>query len=289
MTPDTPAIDIAAIRARAEKATRGIWCAFAPVDGSFEIVDDQERVICSRNQWPQNARESHDNAMFIVHAKHDIPALCDALTAERERSAALAAEIDKLGKALRSAVPLSSSLETIPPDETDLRLCSTCELPTCPLCSGTPVTTNSYRADTAVYRSIVHCSRCDVQVGYNARTKDEARAAAMERWSKRPHLTALTTSQSELAAARVRIGELEGRILEMDKGEDVSREWVRGDLLDDLQARIADLESQLSARKEVAAAAVAFDQTESDDDRDELIYAVRALTAYERANGEKAE
>lgn len=83
-------LDIAAIKARADKAAAGPWAVYMDdytvrVDQSF-IPDQIKVALCATGNNVVN------NASFIAHARADIPALIAALeAAERERDALKAA------------------------------------------------------------------------------------------------------------------------------------------------------------------------------------------------------
>ncbi len=69
------------IRARCEAATPGRWWAFGPeAIPSAGFVNSASGIIapCVR---------TNDDAIFIAHAREDIPALVEALESERERLA----------------------------------------------------------------------------------------------------------------------------------------------------------------------------------------------------------
>jgi hypothetical protein len=56
----------------------------------------------------------------------------------------------------------------------------------CPFCGdGLPAIINRVHESSGIFRSIIACSRCDSQVGFNARTLDEAREGAIKRWNTR--------------------------------------------------------------------------------------------------------
>lgn len=71
------------------------------------------------------------------------------------------------------------------PDDTDRNLLLFGMLKKCPFCKGTATTINRVNDETNIYRSIVSCSKCSAQVGYNAKDIDEARRGATERWDRR--------------------------------------------------------------------------------------------------------
>lgn len=82
------------------------------------------------------------------------------------------------------------AIENIEPDETDLYIAAHIVLKPCPFCGRDPLVFNkvNHRPEfgtTPVYRSIVACTGCDADVGYNATTKEEARTKAIERWQTR--------------------------------------------------------------------------------------------------------
>ena len=76
-------------------------------------------------------------------------------------------------------------MRDILPDQIDRDCLMRGKLKACPFCGGTPVTINRVNEETKVFRSLVSCSRCMGQVGYNAETKDKARQNAIARWEFR--------------------------------------------------------------------------------------------------------
>lgn len=73
----------------------------------------------------------------------------------------------------------------LPPDDEDVRLVLHAALPRCAHCDGTPSTFTRYFEHSGIYQGYVSCSWCHVQVLYNSRDRDKARAGAIAAWSKR--------------------------------------------------------------------------------------------------------
>lgn len=72
------------------------------------------------------------------------------------------------------------------PDMADIKLVMDCQLDPCPFCGdGLMAVINKVNDATGVYRSIISCSKCDAQTSYNARSRDEARVSAVQRWNTR--------------------------------------------------------------------------------------------------------
>lgn len=82
-------VDIAAIRARAEAATKGPWVASVPNrDEICHVYRPQDADIAEECGLP--------DALFIAAAREDIPALCDELEATRAKLAAVVAAVQYL-------------------------------------------------------------------------------------------------------------------------------------------------------------------------------------------------
>lgn len=73
----------------------------------------------------------------------------------------------------------------LPPNDTDINLVLSGALNGCPFCGGTPATINKINDETEIYRSVIACTKCSAQVGYNAEDLDKARRGATERWQAR--------------------------------------------------------------------------------------------------------
>lgn len=78
------------------------------------------------------------------------------------------------------------TMRNLDPDRFDIDLILKGQLRPCPFCGDRLVAIiNRVNDETSVYRSLISCSDCGGQVGYNARELDEARSKAIERWNKR--------------------------------------------------------------------------------------------------------
>jgi Lar family restriction alleviation protein len=78
-----------------------------------------------------------------------------------------------------------SEMRYLQPDDVDRNMLLFGMLRKCPFCGGTPATINRVNDDTKIFRSLISCSKCTAQVGYNARDLDEARREVIERWNTR--------------------------------------------------------------------------------------------------------
>lgn len=94
---------------------------------------------------------------------------------------------DDVREAVRSVLLIADigAMKTVEPDARDIELLSTTELPRCPLCDSNAITIARFREDTGVYRGLVSCTGCGCEVGANYHTRDEARDAAIKKWSRR--------------------------------------------------------------------------------------------------------
>ncbi len=98
-------------RERAEKATPGPWRV--PGHARFQVVEEKGlpgdaaiAVTYSDERQGRTQAESYTNAQFIAHAREDVPALCDALSAkiaEVERERGLEEENEVLRRELAQA------------------------------------------------------------------------------------------------------------------------------------------------------------------------------------------
>jgi len=75
------------------------------------------------------------------------------------------------------------------PDAEDIRLMLEGAVARCPCCEGTPSTFARLFPHSGIFQAHVSCTRCHMQVLYNARDLNEARAGALAAWSTRPTLT----------------------------------------------------------------------------------------------------
>ena len=109
--------------------------------------------------------------------------------------------------------PDSRGLVGLEPDAEDLRLASTIVLKSCPFCDQSPETQNRFRPDTGVYRSVVSCTGCMADVGYNARSREEARRGAIAAWERRegPEAKGLQRLREAFAVTRTAYGQFVNR------------------------------------------------------------------------------
>ncbi len=72
------------------------------------------------------------------------------------------------------------------PDSFDIGLLMEGRLKGCPFC-GDPLAAiiNRVNDETTIYRSLIACSQCGGQVGYNDRDLNAARNGAIARWNTR--------------------------------------------------------------------------------------------------------
>jgi hypothetical protein len=83
-------VDVAAIRARADKATPGPWTAYSdrvPGEPVFWAIDE-----CNLDYEYSRHDNQRGDAEFIASARTDIPLLCDALEAAHRRIERLESE-----------------------------------------------------------------------------------------------------------------------------------------------------------------------------------------------------
>jgi Lar family restriction alleviation protein len=79
-----------------------------------------------------------------------------------------------------------AEMRYIQPDSFDISLIVQGKLRRCPFCGdGLAAIVNRTNEDTKVFRSVISCSKCDAQAGYNARDLDEARQGVIKRWNTR--------------------------------------------------------------------------------------------------------
>ena len=79
-----------------------------------------------------------------------------------------------------------SEMRYIQPDSFDINLIIEGKLRGCPFCGNKlPAIINRAHETSDMFRSIIACSKCDAQAGYNARDLDEARQGVVKRWNTR--------------------------------------------------------------------------------------------------------
>lgn len=79
-----------------------------------------------------------------------------------------------------------TGMRYIEPDRFDIDLILQGKLRGCPFCgNGLAAIINRVNDTSEVYRSVISCSKCDAQAGYNARDLNEARNGVIERWNTR--------------------------------------------------------------------------------------------------------
>jgi len=77
-----------------------------------------------------------------------------------------------------------TEMRYIQPDSFDISLIVQGKLRRCPFC-GDGLAAIINRTNEKMFRSIISCTRCDAQAGYNARDLDEARQGVIKRWNTR--------------------------------------------------------------------------------------------------------
>ena len=77
-------------------------------------------------------------------------------------------------------------MRALAPDSFDINLILEGRLQRCPFC-GDPLAAiiNRINDETTIYRSVIACSGCGGQVGYNDRDLELARNGAITRWNTR--------------------------------------------------------------------------------------------------------
>jgi Lar family restriction alleviation protein len=77
-------------------------------------------------------------------------------------------------------------MRNLAPDSFDINLILEGRLRPCPFCGDRlAAIINRVNDETTIYRSLIACSDCGGQVGYNDRDLEHARHSAIERWNKR--------------------------------------------------------------------------------------------------------
>jgi Lar family restriction alleviation protein len=77
-------------------------------------------------------------------------------------------------------------MRNLAPDSFDINLILEGNLQGCPFCGDRlAAIINRVNDETTIYRSLISCSDCGAQVGYNDRDLDQARKGAIDRWNKR--------------------------------------------------------------------------------------------------------
>lgn len=82
-------------------------------------------------------------------------------------------------------------MRNLDPDSFDINVILHGRLRPCPFCGDRlAAIINRVNDGTVIYRSLISCSQCGGQVGYNDRDLDKAREGAIGRWNTRaPTLT----------------------------------------------------------------------------------------------------
>lgn len=79
-------------------------------------------------------------------------------------------------------------MRNLDPNSFDISLILEGRLKNCPLCADFLVAIlNRVNDETTIYRSIISCSKCGCQVGYNDRDLDKAKEGAIDRWNTRAY------------------------------------------------------------------------------------------------------
>ncbi len=82
------------------------------------------------------------------------------------------------------------TMRSLAPDSFDISLILEGRLRGCPFCGDRlAAIINRVNDETTIYRSLIACSDCGGQVGYNDRDLNQARNGAIDRWNKRAPTT----------------------------------------------------------------------------------------------------
>lgn len=77
-------------------------------------------------------------------------------------------------------------MRNLAPDSFDINLILEGRLQRCPFCGDRlAAIINRVNDETTIYRSLISCSDCGAQVGYNDPDLDKARRGAIGRWNTR--------------------------------------------------------------------------------------------------------
>lgn len=76
-------------------------------------------------------------------------------------------------------------LKQIDPDEFEMRAASTTMLPPCPFCGRHPISTTDQNETTELFVVKIICADCYVSMTCCHKTRDDARATVLARWSTR--------------------------------------------------------------------------------------------------------
>ena len=80
-------------------------------------------------------------------------------------------------------------MRALPPDRFDINVILESKLKCCPFCGDRlAAIINRVNDETTIFRSLIACSQCGGQVGYNDRDLNKAREGAIGRWNKRVQL-----------------------------------------------------------------------------------------------------
>jgi hypothetical protein len=93
MTPQSNPVDLDAIRARANAATKGPWethhegtyVGGLVIDGEWDWIIGDLQVDDGQDQEDYRGEKIKENCIFVANARQDIPALCDEIESLRER------------------------------------------------------------------------------------------------------------------------------------------------------------------------------------------------------------
>lgn len=93
--PEAPALDVAAIRARCDRATPGPWVVHQGFDVDMDWFDYRAATPLPRTMFASEPLTIEDDAEFMAAAREDVPALLDALAAAQARAAELEGEVER--------------------------------------------------------------------------------------------------------------------------------------------------------------------------------------------------
>jgi hypothetical protein len=101
MTNQSNPVDIDAIRARANAATKGPWetahddthVGGPVIDGDWDWIIGDLQIDDGQDQEDYRGKRLKENCIFVAHARQDIPALCDEVESLRAEVKNLKASI----------------------------------------------------------------------------------------------------------------------------------------------------------------------------------------------------